>query len=124
MSFSARLRRYLSRNLNNNLNPSVLNHHFISFNCTATSQAFTSANIEAPAVPVAFDCVVAEMAVRKRRTFVRAEVFDGVEFIVDVEERKLRLVRKSDGCAASRRHIFHAPDDDKLSFALRLLQVG
>ena len=114
----------MGQGLNDNLNPSVFNHHFISFNRAAVGQAFACANIEAPAVPVAFDCVVAEMAVRKRRTFVRAEVFDGVEFIVDVEERKLRLVRKSDGCAASRRHIFHAPDDDKLSFALRLLQVG
>src|SRR5205085_9580920 len=85
--------KIIKSRLNNNFYPSVFNNHFISFNCAPVGQALACANVEAPAVPVAFDCVVAEMAVSERRSLVRTKIFDGVKFSVHIVERKLRPIQ-------------------------------
>src|SRR3954470_21796569 len=68
------------------LYPTVLNNHFISFKRAPVRQALACAQVEAPAMPVAFDGVRREVAVSEWRSLVRTEVFDGVELSADVVE--------------------------------------
>jgi hypothetical protein len=43
-------------------------------------------------VPIAFNGFAAQSSICERRAFVRAKIFDGVKFSIDVEEGKLRAV--------------------------------
>lgn len=111
------------QSLNDNFNPPVFNRHFVSFNLASVGQTLAGANVEAPAVPVAFDGVAAEVAIGERRSLVRAKVLNGVKLSVYVVERQLRAVQKLDGCAATGRHLFGATDGDDLPFTLRLSEI-
>src|ERR1051325_3240213 len=81
--------------------PPVLNHHFVSFNCAAVSQAFACPQIEAPAVPTALDCVLADVTVCERRALVWTEIFDGVKLAVEIVERQFCPGGKINGCGAT-----------------------
>ena len=82
------------------------------------------AQVEAPAVPVAFDHRVAQSAVGKGRSLVRAEIFDGVKPTPYVIERQFRPFKQLDRRAASFRHILHATDRDCLSASRRLFEIA
>lgn len=75
-------------------------------------------------MPVAFNCVVAEVAVSKGRSLVWTKIFYGVEFSVHIVECKLRPVQQFNCRAAPRWNIFHATDRDELPLALRLFEVS
>lgn len=112
-----------SANSNSNFYQSIFNENLICFNGRRVCKATARAHVKTPAVPVAFNHFAAQPAVRERRAFVRAKVFDGVKFSVDVEEGELRAVKKFDGCAASGRNVFDAADRNDLAFAHGLFEI-
>src|SRR5947207_6397811 len=69
-------------------------------------EAGAGAHVEAPAVPVALDCVAAELAVGEGRALVRTEVLDGVKLPADVVECQLPAARQLDRRAAAFGHVF------------------
>ncbi len=110
----------LEHELNHNLNPPVFDHDFVEFKITVgTIEARAGADVEAPAVPVAFDGWAAQLAVGEGRAAVGAEVFRGVEFAAYVVERELFAAMEFDGRAAARRHVFDATDNHCLTGAVR-----
>lgn len=111
------------QSLNDNFNPPVLNNYFVSFNRASVGHALASADIEAPAVPVALDGVAAEVAVGERRSLMRTKVLDGIKLSVYVVERQLRAVLQLDSCATTGRHIFYPTDGGDLSLTLRLSEI-
>jgi TonB family protein len=80
-------------NLNQNFNHSVFNRDFVRFNrAIRRRKTRPAADIEAPAVKVAFDDVSVKPRIGKRIAFVRAEIFDGVKFPIHVKKRNFRAV--------------------------------
>src|SRR5205085_11220683 len=75
--------------LNLYFNHSVFDDDRISFDRASVVEARARAKVEAPAVPVAHDCMPAELAVCQRRSAMRAEIFYGVELPRYVVKRKL-----------------------------------
>jgi len=94
--------------------PAVFDADFVGFDVSGGAvEAVAGAQIKTPAVPVAFDEGVAQIAVGERRAPVRTEIFDGVELARNVVEGEFLSAVEFDGCAASRRHVFRAPDGDE-----------
>lgn len=110
--------------LNLNLDESVFDDDGIGFDADAVGQSFSGAYVEAPAVQAAFDHVATETTIGQRRSLVRAEIFDGVKFAVDVVKGQFRSVQQFDGRAASHRHVLRATNRDKLALALRLSEIS
>jgi len=75
--------------LQQNFHCAILNHNFISFDRLHHGKAFAGAHVELPAVQFAFNYMIAKMAGGQRRSFMRAKVFSGIEFAVDLEESEL-----------------------------------
>ena len=115
---------YFCLSLNLYLNHSVFDDDRISFDRASVVEARASAKVEAPAVPVAHDCMAAELAVCQRRSAMRAEIFYGVEPPRYVVKRKLRSVKKRYGCAAPFWNIAHATDCNDLPSASGSFEVA
>ena len=74
---------------NKNLHRSVLDENLISLDLLRHGKAFAGAHVELPAVQFAFNYVIAKMACGQRCSLMRAKVFSGIEFAVDLEESEL-----------------------------------
>jgi len=69
-----------AKSSNRDLDPTVLDPHFIAFDrAFLFGKTFAGADVEPPAVEVAFDDIAVKPRIGERIAFVRAEVFDGVE---------------------------------------------
>ena len=104
----------LPPSLNQNLDPAVFDADFVGFEAFGgASEALAGGEVEAPAVPVAFDCGGAEIAVGEWCAAVRAEVFDGVEAAFRIVEREFSAAVEFDGRAAPGGYVFDATDGDE-----------
>jgi hypothetical protein len=108
--------------------PSVLDAHLIALDgAFLLGKAFARADVEAPAVEVAFDNAAVKARIGKRIALVRAEIFDRVEASADVVECEFGAAFELDGCSTARRNRFGLADGDhlartnRLSFVLSML---
>lgn len=114
----------MRKGLDEDFDPAVFEADFVGFEaCGGAAETLAGGEIEAPAVPVAFDGCAAEVAVGEGRAAVWAEVFDGVEAAFDVVEGEFGAAVEFDGCAAPHRHVFDAPDGDERAGARRAFGV-
>jgi len=108
--------------------PSVLDAHLIALDgAFLLGEAFARADIEAPAVEVAFDNAAVKARIGERIALVRAEIFDRVEAAADIVEREFGAVLELNCRSAARRNRFGFADSDhfagtyRLSFVLSML---
>jgi hypothetical protein len=66
------------------LNPSILNHNFISLDLLGNGEALSGSHVEFPAMPIAFNHVITQSTGSEWSAFVWTKVVGGIEFAVNV----------------------------------------